>query len=309
MTSIWKSAGSTGNRIDTTARYHKAYQVNRPGRRVEGQSRGKRESVSQKRGYHRTIQAIVSAVILIVVVGVKLLMPDVMAQYRDKLLSLVGCDTDFVETFSAVGRVLGDGTIGEAIGEAYQEVFGSSQMEEAEETAQKMDNQLKDFGEREAKVEESQSEAEQIVYNAKNLPKNVCLTQQILDFSYATPLQGTLSSPFGYREHPLKGGEKFHYGLDIAADEGTAISAFAAGTVTAVGESSELGKYVMIAHENGYTTLYAHCSRITASSEQMVRCGDPIAEVGQSGDATGPHLHFELHKNTTYLNPIYYVSL
>ena len=99
-------------------------------------------------------------------------------------------------------------------------------------------------------------------------------------------------------------------GWDIgAAEEGTAISCFADGTVTAVGESSSYGKYVTVSHEGGFSTLYAHCSRILVSSGSAVGEGDPIAEVGETGMVTGPHLHFELHKGSQYLNPIYYVAL
>ena len=80
------------------------------------------------------------------------------------------------------------------------------------------------------------------------------------------------------------------------------------GTVTAVGESSSYGKYCIVAHEGGYSTLYAHCSRVTASSGTAVKRGQKIAEVGETGMATGPHLHFELQKDGVYLNPIYYVA-
>lgn len=78
------------------------------------------------------------------------------------------------------------------------------------------------------------------------------------------------------------------------------------GTVTAVGDSSQLGNYVTVSHAGAFTTLYAHCSRITASSGQQVALGDPIAEVGETGNATGPHLHFALQKDTVYLDPAYY---
>ena len=80
------------------------------------------------------------------------------------------------------------------------------------------------------------------------------------------------------------------------------------GTVTAVGESSSYGKYCIVAHQGGYTTLYAHCSRVTASSGTAVQRGQKIAEVGETGMATGPHLHFELQRDGVYLNPIYYVA-
>ena len=86
------------------------------------------------------------------------------------------------------------------------------------------------------------------------------------------------------------------------------ITAFAAGTVTAVGDSAELGNYVTVQHPGGFVTLYAHCSRINASSGQQVRPGDPIAEVGHTGNAAGPHLHFELMKDGVYVNPIYYYA-
>ena len=79
--------------------------------------------------------------------------------------------------------------------------------------------------------------------------------------------------------------------------------------VTAVGESSSYGKYCIVRHDNGFSTLYAHCSKVTASSGASVKEGQKIAEVGETGMATGPHLHFELHEEGVYLNPIYYVTL
>ena len=148
-----------------------------------------------------------------------------------------------------------------------------------------------------------------ILYSNQTLPANVSMEQKVLGFDYCTPVMGTISSDFGYREHPIEGDEKFHYGLDIAADEGTAIDCFANGTVTAVGESSSYGKYIIVDHSGGFSTLYAHCSRITVSSGSAVKEGQKIGEVGQTGEATGPHLHFELHSGDTYLDPIYYVSL
>ena len=140
------------------------------------------------------------------------------------------------------------------------------------------------------------------------LPADVDMLQQVLGFDYAPPVTGTITSLFGCRSDPLESDGRFHYGLDIAGEEGTVISAFAAGTVTAVADSSDLGRYVTVTHPNGYETLYAHCSKITASSGQKVALGDPIAEMGSTGRVTGTHLHFELHRDTVFLNPIYYVA-
>ena len=148
-----------------------------------------------------------------------------------------------------------------------------------------------------------------VLYSDQNLPDNVCLEQALLGFDYCTPVMGTLTSSFGYREHPVEGEERFHYGVDIGASAGTEIGCFADGTVTAVGESSSYGKYITVSHQGGFSTLYAHCSKILASSGDTVKEGEAIAEVGETGIATGPHLHFELHQGSQYLNPIYYVSL
>ena len=146
------------------------------------------------------------------------------------------------------------------------------------------------------------------VYTMAALPENASLEQRNLGFDHCTPVSGRLSSTFGWREHPVEGGSRFHYGVDLAAESGTDVLAFAAGEVYASGESSTLGNYIMLRHEGGYITLYAHCSRVTASGGS-VAMGEKIAEVGATGLATGPHLHFELHDGDLYLNPIYYVAV
>lgn len=230
------------------------------------------------------VQLLVSGVLLVVAIAVKLLMPDVLDRYRARVLDLLGADTDFVEVFSAAGRAFSEeGAIGGALTDAYTAVFGSEEV-----TASPSPTSA-------ACTPEAQ-------------PADAELLQQVLGFVYTAPVEGQLSSGFGLRTDPLEGVSRFHYGLDIAAPEGAVVSSFADGTVTAVGESSELGRYVAVSHANGFSTLYAHCTRVTASAGQQVSRGDPIAEVGDTGRATGPHLHFELHRGSTYLNPVYYVT-
>lgn len=146
------------------------------------------------------------------------------------------------------------------------------------------------------------------LYTMAAMPENASLEQRNLGFSHCTPVSGHLTSTFGWREHPVEGGNKFHYGVDLAAETGTDVLAFADGEVYASGESSTLGNYIMLQHQGGYMTLYAHCSRITAAGGS-VKMGDKIAEVGDTGLVTGPHLHFELHEGELYLNPIYYVAV
>ncbi len=146
------------------------------------------------------------------------------------------------------------------------------------------------------------------VYTMAPMPENASLEQRNLGFDHCTPVAGRLSSTFGWREHPVEGGNRFHYGVDLAAAEGADILAFASGEIYASGFSSSLGNYIMLQHEGGYITLYAHCSRITATGGS-VSMGEKIAEVGSTGLVTGPHLHFELHDGELYLNPIYYVAV
>lgn len=127
--------------------------------------------------------------------------------------------------------------------------------------------------------------------------------KQELGFDYCTPVKGTLSAGFS------QGKLRFHYGVDLKAEKGADISAFAAGTVSETGFDASKGNYVVISHENGYSTLYAHCGSITVSAGDSVTMGQKIAEVGASGMATGPALHFELRNGSTYLDPAQYLEL
>ena len=160
----------------------------------------------------------------------------------------------------------------------------------------------------EQEAEETATAAVSQVYTMPALPENASLEQRNLGFAHTSPIVAPLTSPFGWREHPVSGGTKFHYGVDLGAETGTDICAFADGEVYATADSSSLGYYIMIQHADGYMTLYAHCSKITVTSG-AVTMGQKIAEVGETGIATGPHLHFELHDGDLYLNPIYYVEV
>ena len=128
-----------------------------------------------------------------------------------------------------------------------------------------------------------------------------------IGFHYVLPAKGTLTSSFGARLSPLTGEPGFHYGVDIAADEGTPIEAFADGTVRETGESS-YGKYLIVDHADGFSTLYAHCSSISVEVGEKVSCGSKIARVGQTGNATGPHLHLEIWRNGAALDPADYLT-
>lgn len=148
-------------------------------------------------------------------------------------------------------------------------------------------------------------------YNAagEKLPSNVSYEYYELGLEQTiVPVMGTVTSGFEYRTSPITGSREFHLALDIAAAEGTEIRAFADGVVRYIGESDDFGLYLMIDHDNGVSTFYAHCSKLLVHKGDTVACGDTIALVGHTGNATGAHLHFTLLKDNIRLDPAYYVD-
>ena len=119
------------------------------------------------------------------------------------------------------------------------------------------------------------------------------------------PVRGTITSNFGGRN--LWGRYDFHLGLDIACPTGTSIKAADGGTVTKAGWSGSYGNLVAIRHDNGYVTYYAHNSSILVSVGQKVYQGQVIARAGMTGNASGPHCHFEVRINGTSVNPRNYL--
>lgn len=119
------------------------------------------------------------------------------------------------------------------------------------------------------------------------------------------PVQGTITSPFGYRY--IFGETNFHRGLDIAAPMGTAINAAADGTVTFAGVRGTYGNLVVITHDNGFVTYYAHCSKILVEVGDEVTQGTPVAAVGSTGRSTGPHCHFEVRYENEPIDPLFYL--
>lgn len=126
--------------------------------------------------------------------------------------------------------------------------------------------------------------------------------------SWPVPSSGHITSWFGGREQPTEGASTNHKGIDIGVPTGTEIVASAGGTVTIATYSVSAGNYIMISHGNGIYTVYMHCSKLYVSVGDKVTRGTVIALVGSTGFSTGPHLHFGVSINGTYVNPLNYVS-
>ena len=121
------------------------------------------------------------------------------------------------------------------------------------------------------------------------------------------PVKGWMTSRFGYRNSPFTGRRELHKGLDIANREGTQIIAPADGVIKATGRKGLLGKAMDIDHGHGMVTRYGHLKEILKKRGESVKRGDIIAEMGDTGRSTGPHLHYEVHLNGVPVNPIKYI--
>ena len=119
---------------------------------------------------------------------------------------------------------------------------------------------------------------------------------------------GYYSSNFGYRIDPFTGRQAFHTGVDFNAAPGSAVMAAAGGVVSAAEVHPEYGKMIDVDHDNGLTTRYAHLSKMMVKVGDVVLKGQRVGDLGQSGRATGPHLHFEVREHSVPLNPNRFLS-
>ncbi len=117
------------------------------------------------------------------------------------------------------------------------------------------------------------------------------------------PVEGRVSSPFGYRNSPITGTRQFHKGIDIAAPHRTPIKAAANGRVVYSSYRSGHGNLLILDHGYGYETQYAHLSSFEVEQGETIEKGDVIGYVGNTGSSTGPHLHFEIHVNGSPVDP------
>ena len=142
-------------------------------------------------------------------------------------------------------------------------------------------------------------------YNGKlDVPSNVRLDRLDFGSDFVKPLKrARVTSRFDYRVNPVTGRYVFHTGMDLGAASGSDIMAMKAGKVVSAKYNGGYGKVVIVEHENGIRTLYAHCSRLLVKAGDKVSKGQVIALVGSTGNSTGPHLHIEFRKGGKRYDP------
>lgn len=277
----------------------------------------------------RLVQLGVCLALFLTVFGGYRVFPDKFEAVRIRLGELILRDADFAGAFHALGeRLERKEPAGETLGKLWVEVMGGVVEPVASDTAAEGDFPAVTIAPTAApSAAPSPSPAPTATPEPAPTPAPeapllpvmsntgpalpATATYDFLPFGLeeqAAPVSGAVTSGYGWREHPIQGGEDFHQGVDLAAESGTEIGAFAAGTVAYTGEGPSYGKYVCVSHENGVTSFYAHCSEVTVRTGETLELGETVALVGQTGNATGPHLHFELRKDGVLVNPLYYIA-
>lgn len=303
-----------------------------------GRSKGRGVALAPRERRRLLQLGVCVALFLAVFVG-RGVFPEQMEAVRGELLEVIRSDTDFRTAFDRLGRAVEEGVpAGEALSGLWADVFSpagggtvyvlpeeGTPLYQAERAflatgpglEQAMERRLTQPERQETvpeSVEETPSQAvdpaEEGADSGLMAPDNATLEEVPIDLEETTaPVMAVVSSPFGWREHPIEGGEKFHNGVDLAAPYGDPIGSFADGVVDYIGESPSYGQYIQVKHDGGVTSFYAHCSRLLAQPGQQVKAGETIAEVGDTGEVTGAHLHFELRVDGVLVDPLDYITV
>ena len=255
----------------------------------------------ERRGLFQLLACL--ALFLMVYVG-RGIFPEQTQEWRSNLLGVIRQDTDFRAVFTWFGRAVAEeAPVLETLDQVWLEVFGGEQrpLMKSDLAACAL-LRLEDEAEP-VWMKPSLAEGE------VSVPEEKTLAQRDLGLAASmTPVMGVLTSGYGMRDHPIDGENKLHAGIDLAADTGTAVLAFADGKVDYIGESPAYGMYLQLRHDNGVTTFYAHCSELCVRKGQSVKMGEVVARVGETGNATGPHLHFEMKRDGSFVDPKPYVE-
>jgi murein DD-endopeptidase MepM/ murein hydrolase activator NlpD len=157
-------------------------------------------------------------------------------------------------------------------------------------------------------IERLQSEAMSREESLSELEKLLKTKKEMLVHTPSIwPTMGWVTSGFGFRTDPFTGLTQMHEGLDVSNRAGTSVTAPADGIISDTGSDSVHGKFVAISHGFGMITSYYHLSKVLVRVGQKAKRGDKVGEVGMTGKATGPHLHYEVKLNGIPVNPMRYI--
>lgn len=281
---------------------------------VYGTGRGRDREKQRTRDQRQLVRLLVCLMLFLAVFVGKEVWPSKIAETGEQLLTVIGRNTDFRGAFAQLGRAMAkeDSVIGE-LGEFCVSVF-APESEETQGAVPEGENARECTQEILVQAEKEEtpcigSVVTPVDYAGEPLPEGYSAQHLYLGVAdVAAPVQGVVTSDFGYRDHPTIGRYAAHGGVDIAADAGTEVAAFAAGTVESVGEDQDFGLWLRLSHANGVSSFYAHCSEICVKESEVVEAGQQVARVGSSGKSTGPHLHFEISLNGERLDPMHYIS-
>ncbi len=182
-----------------------------------------------------------------------------------------------------------------------------------EELAEQISEVRTEYNAAKAEEEAERLRQEAAKQAALNASKPSASTGSVSSSGFLFPLPAGLgiwvSSSYGYRNHPVDGVYKFHYGVDFAANTGTAVYATKSGTVLVADYGYINGNYIKLQHEDGSLSYYLHLDTFSVKQGDSVKQGQKIGTVGSTGTSTGPHLHFEIKINGKNVNPMDYVKL
>jgi murein DD-endopeptidase MepM/ murein hydrolase activator NlpD len=183
----------------------------------------------------------------------------------------------------------------------------NKQIREVKDIIADLDDEMDDLKDQADKIEDAISEYEEAIKNAQNVGSD-----QKYDGDFAWPCPGYyyISSPYGYRNHPISGKYKFHKGIDIAGSgiKGKPIYATREGVVAYSGWYGSGGHTVKIDHLDGFQSIYMHMTNYIVKEGDFVTAGQIIGYVGSTGGSTGPHLHFEIRYDGTPYNPMQFIG-
>ena len=252
----------------------------------------------------RTVRLYIAAGIFLLLTAVKLLFPEPLEELRAAAAVQINKNIDYRAELAALAHTAE--RCSGYVQSVWLEWAALEEQKRPEESPASADNMDEAVSAAATPVPESPKVQE--TAPSETAESTVSEQKAELPFEYMSPLAAiSVSSGFGTRLHPTEGVEKFHYGLDLAADEGTEIRAFAAGTVAEAASMDGYGNYILLRHDDGYSSLYGHCSRLLVQPGEQVQAGQTIALVGHTGNATGPHLHFELREAESCIDPGIYL--